>query len=236
LALELVATPADGVWRVGREPDLLSASVSTKSSEPGKPSTGNRFDSPTGAYGVRYFATGLDGCYGETLARFRADKKLAKVIGSEWSDLGFMNVGDIPADWRQRRGAVRVCFPADGANAVFADGVRFLDVESVHTREALLPAFEPLLKFYGHADLDIAVVRGHDRRITRYISQWAYEQVDDDERPLYAGIRYLSRLNSEWECWAVFDHVAIKELTRRPILANDAALKRIAKLYGLTVY
>ena len=56
------------------------------------------------------------------------------------------------------------------------------------------------------------------------------------EHPLYAGIRYLSRLNSEWECWAVFDHVAIRELTRRPILANDAALKRIAKLYGLTVY
>jgi hypothetical protein len=44
----------------------------------GKPNTGNRFDSPTGAYGVRYFASDLDGCYGETLARFRADKKLAK--------------------------------------------------------------------------------------------------------------------------------------------------------------
>lgn len=236
MAFDLVEAPPEGVWRVGREPDLLSPSVSTKSSEPGKPNTGNRFDSPTGAYGVRYFATHLDGCYGETLARFRADKKLAKVIGSEWSELGFMNVGDIPADWRQRRGAVRVCFPADGANAVSADGVRFLDIESVHTREALLPAIEPLLKFYGHADLDVAVVRGHDRRITRYISQWAYEQVDDDERPLYAGIRYLSRLNSEWECWAVFDHVAIKELTRRPILANDAALKGIAELYGLTVY
>ena len=109
------------------------------------------------------------------------------MIGSEWSELGFINVGDIPADWRQRRGAARVCFPEEGANAVFAgadgsaDGIRFLDIESVHTREALLPDFEPLLKFYGHADLDVAVVRGHDRRITRYISQWAYEQVDDDE-------------------------------------------------------
>ncbi len=128
---------------MGREPDLLSASLSSNSSELGKPNTGNRFDSPTGAYGVRYFATELDGCYGETPARFRADKKLAKVIGDEWSELGFMSVGDIPADWRQRRGAVRVRFPDDGANVAFSAGVQFLDIESVHTREALwtAPAF-----------------------------------------------------------------------------------------------
>jgi hypothetical protein len=78
LGPELVAAPPDGVWRVGREPDLLCASVSSESSQLGQPNTGNRFDSPTGAYGVRYFATELDGCYGETLARFRADKKLAR--------------------------------------------------------------------------------------------------------------------------------------------------------------
>lgn len=127
---------------MGREPDLLSPSVSSRSS---------------GAYGVRCFATELEGCYGETLARFRAHKKLAEVIGEEWAERGFMRVGDIPADWRQRRGAVRVRF-ADAANRSFAAGVRFLDIESVHTREALLPDFEPLLRFYGYADLDVAVV------------------------------------------------------------------------------
>jgi hypothetical protein len=114
--------------------------------------------------------------------------------------------------------------------------VRFLDIESVQTREALLPDFEPLLKFFGYPDLDVPVVRGHDRRITRYISQWTYEQVDEDECPMYAGIRYLSRLNSDWELWAVFDNVAIEEMTRRAILPNDEALKRVAKTYGLTVY
>jgi RES domain len=236
LSVDLVEAPQEGVWRVGREPDLLSASMSSKSPQMGKPNTGNRFDSPTGAYGVRYFASNLDGCYGETLARFRADKKLAKVIGSEWSELGFMSVGDIPADWRQRRGAVRVRFPSDGANTAFSAGVRFLDIESVHTREALLPDFEPLLKFYGYSDLDVAVVRGHDRRFTRYISQWTYEQVDEQDRPMYAGIRYLSRLNSEWELWAVFDRVALEELARRAILPHDEALTRVATMYKLTVY
>jgi hypothetical protein len=233
---DVVEAPQEGVWRVGREPDLLSASCSTTTSELGKPNTGNRFDSPTGVYGVRYFATNLDGCYGETLARFRADKKLAALIGDEWSELGFMNVGDIPADWRQRRGAVRVRFPQGSANATLSTGVRFLDIESLQTREALRPDFEPLLRFYDFEDLDVAVVRGQDRRVTRYISQWAYEQHDEADRQMYAGIRYLSRLNSDWECWAVFDYVEIEELTRRPILRQDEALNRIAKLYRLTVY
>lgn len=60
--------------------------------------------------------------------------------------------------------------------------------------------------------------------------------MDEDGQPLYAGIRYLSRLSSDWECWAVFDRVPIEELTRRPILREDAALNRIATLYGLKVY
>jgi hypothetical protein len=231
---DVVAAPEEGVWRVGRDPDPLSASRATGTSQLAEPKTGNRFDSPTAAYGVRYFATTLDGCYGETLARFRADKKLVKVIGAEWHELGFMNVGDIPADWRQRRTAVHVRFPQDDTAAVA--GPQFLDIESMQTREALLPDLEPLLRFYGYEDLDVPVVRGHDRRVTRYISQWTYEQCDADQRPLNAGIRYLSRLNSDWECWAVFDRVPIEELTRRPILREDEALKRVAKKYGLTPY
>jgi hypothetical protein len=52
----------------------------------------------------------------------------------------------------------------------------------------------------------------------------------------HAGIRYLSRLNTDWECWAVFDHVTIEELTRRPILRSDESLARIARLYQLVVF
>lgn len=236
MAVEVVAAPDEGLWRVGRDPDPLSASRSSGSSEQAKPNTGNRFDSPTAAYGVRYFATTLDGCYGETLARFRADPALATLIGEEWHDLGFMHVGDIPADWRQRRTAVHVTVPPDGANARFPLGVQFLDIESAETREAIRTDFVPLLAFYGYEDLDVPIVRGHDRRITRFISQWTYEQQDDDGSPLYAGIRYLSRLNSDWECWAIFDYVELTELNRRPILREDEALRRIAKLYSLTPY
>jgi hypothetical protein len=200
-----------------------------------QPNTGNRFDSPTGSYGVRYFSTTLDGCFGETLARFRADPKLAELIGDEWEERGWMNVGDIPADWRQRRTAGHVRFPNTGSNTRYPYGVQFLDIEAVETREALRKDFAPLLAIYGYDDLDVPVVRGHDRRITRYISQWAYERTEDDA-PLYAGIRYLSRLNSEWQCWPVYDNVNLEVLARRPILVDDEALQRIAGLYSLTPY
>lgn len=228
------APPPGGVWRVGRDPDPLAPSKSGGSSEVLKPGTGNRFDSPSGNFGVRYFATSLDGCFGETLARFRPDPLLSEVIGDEWRKLGFMAVGDIPADWRQRRTAVRVGFPSGGHNAKFKDGAQFLDIESVETREAMRSDLAPLLAYYHYDDLDVALVRGRDRRVTRYISQWVFEQADEDGDPLYAGIRYLSRLNTAWECWAVFDDVEIEELERRPIRGDDRSYKKIAKLYGLT--
>jgi hypothetical protein len=233
LGILLSAPPKGGLWRVGRDPEPLAASKSLGSSELPKAGTGNRFDSASGGYGVRYFATSLDGCFGETLARFRADPVLSKVIGDEWQELGFMNVGDIPADWRQRRTAVRVSFPEGEQNAKFPGGVRFLDIESVETREALREDLAQLLAYYGYPDLDVALIRGRDRRLTRYISQWVFERTDEAGNPLYAGIRYLSRLNTDWELWAVFDDVEMKELERRPIRREDASYQRIAKLYGL---
>ncbi len=49
-------------------------------------------------------------------------------------------------------------------------------------------------------------------------------------------MRYLSRLSSEWECWALFENVTLDEQERRPIPRDDEALLRIADLYGLTVF
>jgi hypothetical protein len=174
MAVEAVAAPDEGVWRIGRAPDPLAASRPLSPSLLDNKSTGNRFDSPTGAYRVLYFSTTLDGCYGETLARFRPDPQILSLVETEWDELGFMQVGDVPT------------------------------------------------------------VRGGDRRVTRWIGQWAYDQTTDSGEPRFAGIRYVSRLSSEWECWAVFDDVSITEMNRRPILAQDEAFLRIAKRYRLT--
>ena len=213
--IEIVQPPHDGVWRVGRAPDPLAPSPPLDPDDLDNPKTGNRFDSPLGNYRALYFATTLDGCYGETLARFRPDTKLLAVIGSEWEDAGFMGIGEVPADWRQRRIAVQVRFPEDPR---FSDGIRFLDVDSGETRAALRHELAATLAFYGYDDFDAGVVHAQDRRITRWIGQWAYNARDAEDRPVYAGIHYASRLDPKWECWAVFQDVPIVEIARHPVL------------------
>ena len=114
--------------------------------------------------------------------------------------------------------------------------IRFLDVEAAATRSILRDELGKLLAFYGYSDLDVPTIRGGDRRITRWIGRWAYEQRDAQGRMKFAGVRYMSRLSSEWECWALFENVALDEQERRPIPRDDAALLRIADLYSLTVF
>ena len=146
-----------------------------------------------------------------------------------------MHIGEVPADWRQRRLAVKVKFTDETGR--FADGVQFLDVESADTRAVLRDELGDVLAYYGHADLDVPTVRGADRRVTRMIGQWAFDAVDEDsQRPIYAGVRYLSRLDSDWECWAVFDDVEIEELERQSILDNDRTLRKVAERYNRRVF
>ena len=54
--------------------------------------------------------------------------------------------------------------------------------------------------------------------------------------PDVAGIRYLSRLDSAWECWAVFDRVDLLELESRALTPTDEAVQSVAVAYGLTVF
>ena len=41
-------------------------------------------------------------------------------------------------------------------------------------------------------------------RLSQEIAYWAYQQVDELGNPV-AGVRYISRVGGEWECWAIFD-------------------------------
>jgi hypothetical protein len=175
-----------------------------------------------------YFGTDLDACFGETLARFRPSLPLLSVVESEWGELGFMDVGTVAADWRQRRSAVHVRLSPEA---------RFLDVESAVTHQYLRTELALGLAAIGLHDLDVAAVRGPDRRVTRLISDWAY-LAHDRGQPRYAGIRYESRLRSGWECWAVFDdeELQLDVLEILPIPADMPALQRVARLFGLRVF
>jgi hypothetical protein len=191
-------------------------------------SGGNRFDPQSYDYGVLYFGTTLQACFAEILARLRPDIKLLALVEEEWRQAGFMAGGAVPADWRQRRTAVQVRL---------LKGAVFVDLESVTTHQFLRVELAAGLAALGVGDLDVATVRGPDRRVTQLISEWAYMARDGDE-PRYAGIRYLSRLGSQWECWAVFedDERDFAVIERLPISKDMSELQEVAGLFGLTVF
>lgn len=59
---------------------------------------------------------------------------------------------------------------------------------------------------------------------------------DTKGRPLYAGLRYVSRLKREWECWAIFaDRVRCRPLRVDPIAADDLHLHEAARILNLAI-
>jgi len=220
-----VGPPKGGLWRVARGDNPLAV----RTDAAGNVVTGgNRFDPVSLHYGVLYFGSDLNVCFGETLARFRPKIELLALVHQEWEGLGFMAVGAVAADWRQRRSAVHVSFPAE---------LRFLDAESPQTHQFLRHELALGLSSIGLDDLDVATVRGSDRRLTQLISEWAY-MAEEDGGPRYAGIRYESRIRSGWECWALFDDedLEIEVLESLSITPDMPALIEVADLFELQVF
>lgn len=192
------------------------------------PGAGNRFDSLLGNYGVLYCATALSGCYTEVLARFRPSPRLRSVVADEWDERGWMRIGSLPASWRERTRVVRL--------AVDASSPPFLDVENADTRAYLERKLGPGLAYLGVDHLDVPVIRREDRRVTRMISQWAWGATDDDGVPMFSGIRYLSKLDTDEECWAIFDDVGLRTLSERPVDPDHPELRRVLDRYGLILH
>jgi RES domain len=188
--------------------------------------SGNRFDSATGGFGVLYFGTTLSVCFGETLARFRPSPGVLAEVKEDWHALGYMLVGAVSAEWRQRRTAVRVSVPESAV---------FLDIESVHTHQFLRTKLALGLSELGYDDLDISMIRGRDRRITRLIAGWAFS-AHEEGQPLFAGIRYLSRVCTDWECWAVFHDIDIEAVETLPIQREMPELRDIADTFDLVIH
>lgn len=222
-----VRPPASGLWRVGRAGKILD----TRQPQPmpaDQPGAGNRFDSLAGNYATVYCATTREGCYAEVLARFRPDPKLADLVRGEWDGKGWMRVGNVPRSWRESRRAGKVIIDPEAPP--------FLDVESGDSRAFLEQQLRIPLTYFGVAHLDVPVVRGEDRRVTRLISQWAWAARADDGAPAYGGIRYLSKLDTEFELWAVFDDVESRLVEQHQPSPKEQALRRILDRFGLVLH
>jgi hypothetical protein len=217
----LVEAP-DILWRLERATTALRFSrISPLDAENDR--VGNRFDVPGG--GVLYAATDPQGAYAETIAQFRRSA-LAPELENEGLEPGRVGPGEVSREWRasRRLRALRLVDPRP-----------FVDIDATATHAYLTREAGYVLRAIGIGNLDIGLVRGPSRILTRALARWIYTRVDDDGLGLYSGIRYGSRIGSQ-ECWAVFDGTGVNLVDERDIDADDAALNAVAAELDIAVY
>lgn len=215
----VTALPPDTIYRVARSRGLLDFStISPVDAALAK--AGNRFDVVGG--GVLYAGTTVEACYAETLARFRPTPRIRELLKDEE---GFMVAGGIPQDWRLQRSI---------ATLRLDDPLPFLDVEAPETQEFLSDELAGDLVVLGYDDpLDLAAICNRDRRLSRAIAVYAFTATETDGSPTYSGIRYMSRIASGWECWAIFQDTHVELVDQRSIELHDPDLQKIAELWKL---
>jgi hypothetical protein len=219
--LALIAAPPV-LWRVERaEPALRFSQLNLVDAANDR--AGNRFDVP-GA-GVLYGATDPAGGFAETLAGYRPRASMIRAFSEVQTMPGRPQSGDVAMEWLHSR-RLR-SFTTVGA-------LPFVDVESPVTHTHLTAAAPDVLLQQGVESLDVAHIRGPSRRLTRAIASWLYSRTDAHGDPLYAGIRYMSRLG-DFECWAVFDGTAVELLSSSTIAPTDGPLTSTLELFGMTL-
>ena len=241
-ALVTSAPPLTRLFRVAYGPDSFAARLWQHVHDDG--TFGNRFDDPSGQpdllarrevvapvrrFRVIYCATPRAGVFAETITRFRPSPQLwlglQRIADDEPVDASLLG-GVVPASWRLQR--------LVGGTDI-RQTLRFVDVMAPETRAQLTRALAPLLDRLEVTDLDLSAMMNKDlRRFSQEVARHIYEQVDETGIPRFAGSRYLSRHNPEWELWAIY-HDRLRH-TRHPsksIFPDDSGLVEACRRLGL---
>jgi hypothetical protein len=245
-----VAPPLGGFYRIARGDADPFTPPDWSRADPEDGTFGNRFDDP-GAIAGRptnerfrtiYCTTQRDAAFGETLARFRLSipllAQLANIDDAQTIEAALSGViddsdkyrGVVPTDWRLRRRIGHTLIDPD---------LRFVDVAAAETVQRLRSTLAPLGQVLNLPDIDLSSLTSSQRAMTQACARMIYEEIDEHGRPLYAGVRYPSRLGEDWECWAVFDdrirHAPGWPALSCPIVAEDPDLERVASMFHLSI-
>lgn len=198
--------PPEGgtVYRVGRGLDAFAPTDWAWAKEDG--TFTNRFDDPRKAEGVSesdrfrviYCATRRAGAYGETLSRYRKSVRLLAKLQQVDDDAPLdpeLEGGVVPREVRLERplGITRL-----------DESLRFADFANGHTLTILREELAGWLQRLGLKDFDLSnVTSPEQRRLTQEAALYVY-QLAEHGYTSFAGIRYISRLHSDWELWAIF--------------------------------
>jgi hypothetical protein len=208
---------------------------------------GNRFDDPTALDGrpperrfrAIYCATQRIAAFGETLARFRVspavlagldaiedeestEEALAGAVDPRDRTRGFVS-----ADWRFKRRL---------GQTTLAPDLVFADVADHRSLSRLRIDLRDVAAACGIDEIDLSALTSGQRRFTQRCARHIHDLRDDRGRPRFAGLRYVSRLDAAWECWAIFDD-RFRHTPSFPdtIAADDPDLLAIARVFRLTI-
>lgn len=234
--LPYVGPPEGGrVFRVSRDFDVFVPPEWPWAQEDG--TFGNRFDDPGKYHGIPeedrfrvvYCATQRAGAFGETIARFRRSPRLIDGLRSIDDEEPFeaeLEGGKLPEEWRlgRRLGSTRL-----------DEGLIFADLASAEAFQILTEELAPLLVRFGLTEFDLSLITSSRRRVTQEAARYAYELAGSGQ--VFAGVRYLSRLNPAWELWAVFQDrmVHSPEEISETVREDDMGLLEAASVLGIEI-
>lgn len=245
-----VASPGDLlVHRVARRSTGVFVPADWRFADPEDGTFGGRFDDPRGRYGIPpenrfrsiYCATSKVAALAETLAPLRPSLRLRQdILDTTDDDEDVEHVLDgthdpadpsrglITSDWRNLRQI---------GSARLDRSMQFADVTTAESFRELSEVVAPLLSRLGIPRIDLSSITGEQRLLTQECARYIYELDGEDGEPLFAGIRYISHLDGNWECWAIFDdrmrhHDEFSELS---IFPDNPDLCEAARLLGLSI-
>lgn len=195
---------------------------------------GGRFDDPSSAspeaerFRIVYVASSRETALDESIAQFRPSLRTFAELGPiDPTVMPRLAVGIVSSDWRSTR---------QMGEAELDGTLRFVDIAAHRTLTYLRAALASVASALGIDDIDLSAVTGPQRRFTQACALHLYALRASDGEPLYAGIRYPSRLAASWECWAIYaDRLRGVQTLPRPILSDDLDLIAAAAHLGLTV-
>jgi hypothetical protein len=174
-----------------------------------------------------YCASQAEAAFGEVIARYRErpgllariDDFLTQSPDPEYDPL--LNPGVVPTEFFDGRWIGHV--PVDSA-------VRFVDVDDPATHAAVDVTLRRALREYGVKRVDRGTFLSSDRRVTRAIAGRYHWLAQTPDHASWRGLRYLSRLAPDWECWAIWEpsplltsHLIVEKVTREHPALHAAA-------------
>lgn len=245
--LSIVSPPVTGLYRLAY---AFPGPFELRSWENADPdgTFGNRFDDPAlhlptdERFQVFYCATQRHVTFAETLASLfpslatlagmasiQDDESVESVqIGA--ADPDDPHYGLVRADWR---------LPRVMGHTILQPKLQFVDLGTAQTSQYLRQPLAAQALAHGATDIDLSLLMDSRRGFTNIVARYIYELCNEDGTPRFAGIRYISRLDTSWECWAVFadriEHISGMPSLPELIYPDDPDLLEIASIFQLAI-